>query len=281
MSLPQRVYELGRDLANSELVNTRVATNENMVAFQNLLNQSWPVDAAEQAQRDLVRGMYYGNPVGFLQYISIPRNRVRSLILWTESKRIAKFYNLNGCVHISWDDTTHTYSVVPHVPRQERNTQEPDAPANTPDLGVDGTPQADAQGEFQTVGRTARVPRQPRQPRVDPATGLPAPQQGHRRGPRQERRERRVQEQHGQKLTREDRLAMKQAKHQVRLARQAQQKAERLARQPAAGTYAAAAAGLNQTADAQADAQNVHVPTPIPSPQHTAAATNQSWADME
>ncbi len=123
MSLPQRIYELGRDVANCQLVTSRTATPDNMTEFQNLLNQSWPVDANEEAQRNLVRGMYYGNPTGFLEYIGAPRNRVRSLILWTESKRIAKFFNLNGCVHISWDEATHSYNVVPHVTQPRREQQ--------------------------------------------------------------------------------------------------------------------------------------------------------------
>ena len=122
MSLPTRIYELGREIADSELVKTRVASPENMKAFQDLLNQSWPVSEAETAQRELVRGMYYSNTTSFVQYCSHPRNRVRALILWTESKRIAKFYNLSGCVHISWDEDAKQYNVVPHVPRPRRTS---------------------------------------------------------------------------------------------------------------------------------------------------------------
>ncbi len=162
MSLPQRIYELGRDVANCQLVQSRVATPDNMTELQNLLNQSWPVDAGEEAQRDLVRGMYYGNPVGFLEYISMPRNRVRSLILWTESKRIAKFFHLNGCVHISWDETSHAYNVVPHVARERRepHAEQPNGAAES------SSDQPNGQGDFVAVrpknARSEKINRPPR-----------------------------------------------------------------------------------------------------------------------
>ncbi len=117
MSLPKRIYELGKAIANSDLVLTKSPTPQNIAQFRDLLNQSFPVDEKEAAQRELVRSMYYCNPFGFLQYISISRNRVKALILWTESKRIARFFELNRCVHISWNETTGLYDVVLYVPR--------------------------------------------------------------------------------------------------------------------------------------------------------------------
>jgi len=132
MSLPKRLYELGRAVADSHLVITQVASLENMAAFQDLLNQSFPVNEKEAAQRELVRSMYYCNPRGFLQYIGISRNRVRALILWTESKSIARFFGLNKCVHISWHEETNKYTVEPYVHREHRvpNTTNPVTPSN-------------------------------------------------------------------------------------------------------------------------------------------------------
>jgi len=258
MSLPKRIYELGREIANCDLVTQQNPTQENMTAFQNLLNQSWPVDTDEQAQRELIRGMYYSNPVGFMQYISTPRNRVRSLVLWTESKRIAKFFNLSGRVHISWDETTHSYNVVPHVPRAQRVSQDPQAQ-------LDLTQQEDQQEEFKQVGRSrgprqerlvakaARAEkntvdddrRQPKTKRVKPAgAGKAAKEPRQPRPPREPR--------------------------QPRPPREPREPRE--PRQPAAGTYAAAV--VNGPTQA-AQPQEVHVPTPIPSP-----SQKKSWADM-
>lgn len=256
MSLPKRIYELGREIANCDLVTQQNPTQENMTAFQNLLNQSWPVDTDEQAQRELVRGMYYSNPVGFMQYISTPRNRVRSLVLWTESKRIAKFFNLSGRVHISWDETTHSYNVVPHVPRAQRE----------PQAQSDLTQPEDQQEEFKQVGRS-RGPRQERlaakaaragkdtvdDDRRQPKTKRVKPASKAAKEPRQPRQPRPPREQREQREPREPRPP-------------------RQPRQPAAGTYAAAV--VNGPTQA-AQPQEVHVPTPIPSP-----SQKKSWADM-
>lgn len=122
MSIPQRIYELGRSVAHCDVVKTKTATEENMRELQNILNDSVPVNHDEEVQHSLIRGMYYCNPVGFLQYVSNPANRVMSLVLWTESKRIARFYKLNGVVHISWNADAGSYIVVPYIPREERDS---------------------------------------------------------------------------------------------------------------------------------------------------------------
>ena len=124
MSLPKRIYELWREITNCDLVISQVPTTENMVEFQNLLNRSTPMDANEQAHRELVRCMYYSNPVGFMRYISVYRNRVQPLVLWTESKRIAKLFNLTGHIHISWNESTGQYVVMRHIPRQFRSNEQ-------------------------------------------------------------------------------------------------------------------------------------------------------------
>jgi hypothetical protein len=124
MAIPQRIYNLGKEIATCDLVKTGTPSQENMVAFQNLLNQSWPVDDSEIAQRDLVRGMYYSNPFGFMRYLSVPEHRVRSLVLWTESKCIAKLFNLSGKVHIGWNEASSAYTVVPYIPRENRVTSD-------------------------------------------------------------------------------------------------------------------------------------------------------------
>jgi hypothetical protein len=120
MSLPKRLYELGRAISNCDLVTTKKVNAQTMAEFQELLNKSYPVDEKEAAQREIVRSMYYCNPFGFLQYISVAKNRVRALILWTESKRIARFFDVNKYIHISWNG--ESYSVVPYEPRDTRDT---------------------------------------------------------------------------------------------------------------------------------------------------------------
>lgn len=118
MYLPQRIYELCRSLSNSALARTLEASADNMKEFQDLLNQSHPTTPEEVAWHDLIRRMYRSNNIGFLQYVTNPRNQVSALVLWTESKQIARFFKLTGIVHIGWDSESRTYVVVPYVPRE-------------------------------------------------------------------------------------------------------------------------------------------------------------------
>lgn len=131
MSLPQRLYELYREVVNCELVQHHKTTPENIALFQFILNKTWPENDVEMHQRDLVRAMYNSRKRGFLDYIQYGRNRVGALILWTESKNIARYFGLNGIVHINWDKTNNTYTVTEYVPR-ETTQQTPTREENRP-----------------------------------------------------------------------------------------------------------------------------------------------------
>jgi len=165
MSLPQRLYKVYCAVKDSALVKTRNATDENMLAFQELLNQVTPVDQEEEAQRKLVRGMYYSNPVGFTKYNSTSSNRVGALVLWTESKRIARFFNLHNCVHISWSEDTKTYTVVRHIPRAQRvpseqtgdqQVEQTERTEQTNDQQVEQTEQTEQTSDQQTEQTESR-----------------------------------------------------------------------------------------------------------------------------
>jgi len=43
------------------------------------------------------------------------KNNVLPCILWTESKRIVNYFNLQGRVHISWDKELKRYKVVRYI----------------------------------------------------------------------------------------------------------------------------------------------------------------------
>ena len=121
MSLPQRLYNLGCLIAKCELVRTKMPTDDNRLELQRLLNETIPVSSEEATQRDLVRGMYYSNQTEFTTYVNQPKNRVRALIYWTESKQIARALGLLGKVHIKWAaDSGYTVDVfVPRSLRQD------------------------------------------------------------------------------------------------------------------------------------------------------------------
>ena len=129
MSLPQRLYQLYREVVACELVKSHQATPANMLQFQNLLNKAFPENEVETHQRALVRSMYNSSPVGFSNYVYQNRSRVGALVLWTESRCLAKFFRVNKLVHISFDEKTQQYAVVQYVPRQQRfnRTEQPSA----------------------------------------------------------------------------------------------------------------------------------------------------------
>jgi hypothetical protein len=124
MSLPKRLHDLFKEVASSGLVTTKNVTVENLLEFQNLLNQSLPTTPEEIAHKELIRSMHYSNPVGFVKYISLARNRVGALVLYTESKYISKFFGLKGKAHISWDEEKKAYTVTHHMPRERREKKE-------------------------------------------------------------------------------------------------------------------------------------------------------------
>ena len=120
MSVPKRLYDLFRSIENCELVKHKTATKESMTAFERLLNESCPTTAEEGHHKDLVWAMYQSNQYEFINYISMMHNRVGALILYTESKKIAKFFDVGALVHIRWDAENKTYSVEPFVRRTDR-----------------------------------------------------------------------------------------------------------------------------------------------------------------
>lgn len=128
-----RLFELYRNLCQTDLVANKTVDDNTMLTFQTLLNQATPIDAVESAQRDLVRKMYYLNPVNFSNYLRDSANKARSLVLWTESKLIAQFLRLNGLVHISWVEESTSYRVVRYIRREDRPDQkETGKPATKP-----------------------------------------------------------------------------------------------------------------------------------------------------
>lgn len=140
-----RLFELYRNLCQTDLVANKNVDDNSMLAFQTLLNQATPVDAVESAQRDLIRKMYYHNTVNFSNYLRDSANKVRSLVLWTESRLIAQFLRLNGLVHISWVEESTSYRVVRYVRREDRPE---DKKTSTKKTGKPRTTAADVVDEY-------------------------------------------------------------------------------------------------------------------------------------
>ena len=126
MSLPKSLYDTYKELCKCSVVTGGSVTAESLAEFQTLVNKAQPtVDNVEGTHhRSLVKSMYLSNPVGFMQYVSTFKNRVCALVLWTESKRIVRFFNLQGKVHLSWDPVKQEYLAVEHVQQHGNDTRD-------------------------------------------------------------------------------------------------------------------------------------------------------------
>lgn len=110
MSIPRRIYNLYRQASSSRLVKNHDLSAESLKEFETIINSAQPINESESEQRSLLWAMYQSNQSSMYSYLSNIRNRAAALILWTESKRIIRFFNLKGLVHISWNKT-EGYSV--------------------------------------------------------------------------------------------------------------------------------------------------------------------------
>ena len=120
MSINNKLYNCYKKILNCSLVKTKEINKENLEEFEVLLNSSLPNGNDEVAQHTFCRTMYYSNPAGFVRYISFKKNRVSSFILWTESKKIVRYFGLQGLVHLTWNKETGKYVVSKYVADPEK-----------------------------------------------------------------------------------------------------------------------------------------------------------------
>lgn len=120
MSLPKSLYEPYRQLCQCALVQTREVTDENLSEFETLLNSAQPnaEDHDGNVQRNFLKSIYYSGTNSFARYLKQPASHVGALILWTESRRIVQFFNLQRLIHVSWHDDA--YHVTKFVELSER-----------------------------------------------------------------------------------------------------------------------------------------------------------------
>jgi hypothetical protein len=117
MSLLKRFYDIYCKISQCPIVVNNNITIESLKEFQDLINESQPEinNIEENAFRSLTKSIYFMNPIGFIKYISVSRNRVGYLVMWTESKHIIRYFGLQGRVHLSWNKETQKYIASKHV----------------------------------------------------------------------------------------------------------------------------------------------------------------------
>jgi hypothetical protein len=111
-----RLYNCYKKIVSCSLVKVKEINNETLEEFEKLLNSTIPENADETSKQSFCRYMYYSNPIGFVKYISYHKNRVSSLVLWTESKNIVRHFGLQRLVHITWNKEDVKYVVSKYNP---------------------------------------------------------------------------------------------------------------------------------------------------------------------
>jgi hypothetical protein len=122
MSISKRVYDIYKIINQSDLVLYKNVTNETLAEFEKLLNESQPNNENERAQRYMLKSLYFSNPINFMRYLCDSQNRINALILWTESKYIVKYFNLQNKVYLLWDSASSSYKVSKYLPITQRAT---------------------------------------------------------------------------------------------------------------------------------------------------------------
>ena len=137
MSLPKRIYDIFREIERCRIVSDHIVNDKTMAELENLLNDAIPINDEEVAHKNLVRSIYHSSTLGFIRYLSNVKNRASALILYTESKSMARFFELQKVVHIKWSDENSTYTVSRYIPKNERHQDDADDVDETVDDTVD------------------------------------------------------------------------------------------------------------------------------------------------
>lgn len=98
-----------KNILNTKLINQKSLTEDSIAEFQKYLNAAQPVTDSDKTLRSLIHYLYRKNPLNFCKYLV--KSRLSHLILWTESKYIARHLGLQGVVYIKWNNTTYDCSL--------------------------------------------------------------------------------------------------------------------------------------------------------------------------
>ena len=123
MNPPQRLFDLYKNIKNSELILNKVLSKEGVNDFQTELNNAQPKleNENEIQMHSLIQYMYRKNPINFTRFLT--KSGLSHLILWTESKCIIKHFGLHGIVYIKWYDNTYSCNLHNYA---HKNTDEVD-----------------------------------------------------------------------------------------------------------------------------------------------------------
>ena len=118
----------------SDLIKKKIFSQENIFAFEELLNAAQPTDERDSLLRACVRQMYFANPNGFMRFIMHSNSRLNALVMWTESKRIVHHFGIKGLVYVKWNGDKYLVEMHRNVTGGNQNKDSVDETAITDDL---------------------------------------------------------------------------------------------------------------------------------------------------
>lgn len=116
VSFPDNVLNTYKVIKNSTLINNLELNDETIKEFQDTLNQAQPITDIDKTMFETFR-LLYRSTIEFDRFIG--KNKIKHLILWTESKSIVRHFNLYGLVYVKWNTDTNMYNCSLHKNAQE------------------------------------------------------------------------------------------------------------------------------------------------------------------
>lgn len=116
MSIDHFLYRTYVSIINCDIVARGVITEESMAELQNLLNETIPKTDQEIGARKVIYDLYKKSPKFFITHLVHDKNNSYHYILWTSTKNITHFFQLNKKVYIRWNYDTSLYEVEEYVP---------------------------------------------------------------------------------------------------------------------------------------------------------------------
>jgi hypothetical protein len=116
VSFPDNVLNAYKVIKNSTLITNNLLTDESIKEFQDTLNQAQPINDIDKTMFETFR-LLYRSTIEFDRFIV--KNKIKHLILWTESKSIVRHFNLYGLVYVKWNTDTNMYNCSLHKNSQE------------------------------------------------------------------------------------------------------------------------------------------------------------------
>lgn len=107
--MPFSVKNAYYKLKKSNLIKNNDLSNESLLYFETILNDSLPQKENELTLYYFLKNMFYNNKNKFYNFIN--NSNLECLVLYTDNITISKHFNLMDKIYIKWDPYSKSYKV--------------------------------------------------------------------------------------------------------------------------------------------------------------------------